>query len=87
MGMVFQSFGLMPHLNVIRKHCLSLKLQGIGERERYTQAERVIELVDLQGRESNFRTSCQEDSSSASASPGHWLLSQKCGCLTSRFQP
>lgn len=54
MGMVFQSFGLMPHLNVIDNIAFPLKLQGIGESERYTQAERVIELVGLEGRESNF---------------------------------
>ena len=54
MGMVFQSFGLMPHLNVIENIAFPLKLQGIAERERYAQAERVIELVGLQGRESNF---------------------------------
>ncbi len=54
MGMVFQSFGLMPHLNVIENIAFPLKLQGISELERYAQAERVIELVGLQGRESNF---------------------------------
>ena len=54
MGMVFQSFGLMPHLNVIDNIAFPLKLQGIEKTERYSQAERVIELVGLQGRESNF---------------------------------
>ena len=54
MGMVFQSFGLMPHLNVIDNIAFPLKLQGIGEAKRYAQAERVIELVGLQGRETNF---------------------------------
>ncbi|MCY3769221.1 MAG: betaine/proline/choline family ABC transporter ATP-binding protein [Gammaproteobacteria bacterium] len=54
MGMVFQNFGLMPHLNVIDNIAFPLKLQGISESERYAQAERVIELVDLQGRENNF---------------------------------
>jgi glycine betaine/proline transport system ATP-binding protein len=54
MGMVFQSFGLMPHLNVIDNIAFPLKLQGVGEKERYAQAERVIELVGLQGRENNF---------------------------------
>jgi glycine betaine/proline transport system ATP-binding protein len=54
MGMVFQSFGLLPHLNVIDNIAFPLKLQGIPEKERYAQAERVIELVGLQGRESNF---------------------------------
>ena len=54
MGMVFQSFGLMPHLNVIDNVAFPLKLQGIEEKSRYAQAERVIELVGLNGRESNF---------------------------------
>ncbi|MFD1160596.1 quaternary amine ABC transporter ATP-binding protein [Roseovarius aestuarii] len=54
MGMVFQSFGLMPHLNVIDNIAFPLKLQGIDEAERYAQAERVIELVGLEGRENNF---------------------------------
>ena len=54
MGMVFQSFGLMPHLNVIDNIAFPLKVQGIEKAERYSQAERVIELVGLQGRESNF---------------------------------
>jgi len=54
MGMVFQSFGLLPHLNVIDNIAFPLKLQGIGEKERYAQADRVIDLVGLQGRETNF---------------------------------
>ncbi len=54
MGMVFQSFGLMPHLNVIDNIAFPLKLQGIAETQRYSQAERVIELVGLQGRESDY---------------------------------
>ncbi len=56
MGMVFQSFGLMPHLNVIDNIAFPLKLQGVGESERYAQAMRVIELVGLEGRENNFPT-------------------------------
>lgn len=54
MGMVFQSFGLMPHLNVIDNIAFPLKLQGIGESERHARAARVIELVGLTGRERNF---------------------------------
>ncbi len=56
MGMVFQSFGLMPHLNVINNIAFPLKLQGVGESERHAQAMRVIELVGLEGRENNFPT-------------------------------
>ncbi|MFZ1813286.1 MAG: betaine/proline/choline family ABC transporter ATP-binding protein [Rhizobiaceae bacterium] len=54
MGMVFQSFGLMPHLSVIDNIAFPLKLQGLSEAERHARAERVIELVGLTGRERNF---------------------------------
>ncbi len=54
MGMVFQSFGLLPHLNVIQNVAFPLKLQGMPERERLTRAERVISLVGLEGREDSY---------------------------------
>ena len=54
MGMVFQSFGLLPHLNVIDNIAFPLKLQGVDLAERRNRAERVIELVGLQGRESSY---------------------------------
>ena len=54
MGMVFQNFGLLPHLNVIENIAFPLKLQGLKEKERINKAERVIELVGLTGRENNF---------------------------------
>ena len=54
MGMVFQNFGLLPHLNVIENIAFPLKLQGLKEKERLQKAERVIELVGLNGRENNF---------------------------------
>ena len=53
-GMVFQSFGLLPHLNVIDNIAFPLKLQGMGLAERRKNAARVIELVGLQGREEHF---------------------------------
>ena len=54
MGMVFQNFGLMPHLNVIENIAFPLKLQGVTKSDRFEQAARVIELVGLAGRETNF---------------------------------
>lgn len=54
MGMVFQNFGLLPHLNVIENIAFPLKLQGMKEKERLVKAKRVIELVGLNGREKNF---------------------------------
>lgn len=54
MGMVFQSFGLLPHLNVIDNIAFPLKLQGVELAERRKRAERVIELVGLEGRETSY---------------------------------
>ncbi len=54
MGMVFQSFGLLPHLNVFENVAFPLKLQGMELQERSARAERVIELVGLEGRESSY---------------------------------
>lgn len=54
LGMVFQSFGLMPHLNVFDNIAFPLTLQGLPKTEQSKRVERVIELVGLQGRESSF---------------------------------
>lgn len=54
MGMVFQSFGLLPHLNVFENVAFPLKLQGMEPKERTKRAERVIDLVGLEGRESSY---------------------------------
>ena len=85
MGMVFQSFGLMPHLNVIDNIAFPLKLQGIEKADRYAQAERVIELVGLQGRENNFQMNYQAANNSALALRGHLLWSQIYGYLMNPF--
>lgn len=54
MGMVFQSFGLLPHLNVLDNVAFPLRLQGVGEAERRQRAGRMIDLVGLNGREGAF---------------------------------
>ena len=54
MGIVFQNFGLLPHLNVIENIAFPLKLQGLKEKERIQKAKRVIDLVGLAGRDKNF---------------------------------
>jgi len=56
MGMVFQSFGLMPHLNVFDNIAFPLSLQGVSKTERLEKVRRVIELVGLEGREDAFPT-------------------------------
>ena len=54
MGMVFQNFGLMPHLNVLDNVAFPLEMQGIPRRKRHEKARAMIELVGLDGREDSF---------------------------------
>lgn len=54
MGMVFQNFGLMPHLNVLDNVAFPLEMQRIPRKERRETAQRMIELVGLEGREASF---------------------------------
>ena len=54
MGMVFQSFGLLPHLNVLENIAFPLKLQGQDQPAREARAREVIKLVGLEGRETSY---------------------------------
>lgn len=54
MGMVFQSFGLLPHLTVLDNIAFPLKLQGRPQADREARAREVIRLVELDGREHAF---------------------------------
>ena len=51
MGMVFQNFALLPHLNVLENIAFPLSIQGMARAEREKRAREVIELVSLGGRE------------------------------------
>jgi len=54
MGMVFQHFALLPHLNVRDNVAFPLFVQGIGRAEREARAQEMIDLVSLTGRERHF---------------------------------
>ena len=54
MGMVFQNFGLLPHLTVLENIAFPLRLQKFPEADLRAQVERVIELVGLAGRETSY---------------------------------
>jgi len=51
MGMVFQNFALLPHLNVLENIAFPLSIQGVDRKAREARAREVIELVGLRGRE------------------------------------
>jgi glycine betaine/proline transport system ATP-binding protein len=51
MGMVFQNFGLLPHLNVLDNVAFPLRMQGMPRIDRTTKSRDMIELVGLKGRE------------------------------------
>ena len=54
LGMVFQHFGLFPHMTVLENVAFPLKMQGTGTKERTARAEEVISLVGLEGREASY---------------------------------
>jgi len=54
MGMVFQNFGLLPHLTVLENVAFPLKVQGKTKTAREARAREMVELVGLEGRENAF---------------------------------
>ena len=54
LGMVFQHFGLFPHMTVADNVAFPLKMQGAGKAERRARAMAVLELVGLKGREDTY---------------------------------
>jgi glycine betaine/proline transport system ATP-binding protein len=54
MGMVFQHFALLPHLNVLENVAFPLFIQGIDRQQREARAREMIDLVSLKGREHHY---------------------------------
>ena len=54
MGMVFQSFGLLPHRTVLENVAFPLEMRGQDRHARRARALEVIKLVGLEGREDYF---------------------------------
>jgi glycine betaine/proline transport system ATP-binding protein len=54
MGMVFQSFGLLPHKTVLENIAFPLQVKGLSTQESMKRAMEMAELVSLGGRENYF---------------------------------
>lgn len=54
LGMVFQHFGLFPHMKVIDNIAYPLKVGRMGRKERHEKAAKVIDMVGLAGREDAY---------------------------------
>ena len=54
MGMVFQSFGLLPHRTVLENVAFPLEMRGQDKHTRRERAMEVVKLVGLDGREDYF---------------------------------
>ena len=54
MGMVFQSFGLLPHRTVLENVAFPLEMRGQDRATRYSRAREMLDLVGLKGREDYF---------------------------------
>jgi glycine betaine/proline transport system ATP-binding protein len=88
MGMVFQNFGLLPHLTVLDNVAFPLRVQGKAAAERQARAREMIALVGLEGREGAYPNQLSGGQQqrvgiarSLAVGPGLWFLDEPFSAL------
>ena len=88
MGRVFQHFGLLPHQTVLDNVAFPLRVQGLSVSEQRTRAQKMIDLVGLEGRESSYPRQLSGGQQqrvgiarSLAADPEVWLLDEPFSAL------
>ena len=88
MGMVFQHFGLFPHMTVAENVAYPLRVQGVDRKRRRARAQEVITLVGLQGREGAYPRELSGGqrqrvgiARSLAVNPGIWFLDEPFSAL------
>lgn len=88
MGMVFQNFGLLPHLNVLDNVAFPLRIKGVPAKARQERAREVIQMVGLDQREHAFPDQLSGGQQqrvgiarSLAVDPGLWFLDEPFSAL------
>lgn len=75
-SMVFQSFALMPHMNVVNNTAFGMELAGVPPKERETKAMDALRQVGLDKYAHSFPDELSGECASVLVLPAHWLSTQ-----------